>query len=124
MNPEIILERGAIYYCKNLKLLTSKGGKETIKDKYVLILQGGPFYRKTDKVNILLGTSQKTDNIYPTDVLVKTSDNGFPKDTKFNCGEIYIIKKVDILKSEYKFKLDDNVMNEIGKTLIFALQIV
>jgi len=124
MNPEIILERGAIYYCKNLKLLIGKNGSETIKDKYVLILQGGSFYRKTDKVNILLGTSQRTDNIYPTDVLVKASDNGFPKDTKFNCSEIYIIKKVDILKSEYKFELNDNAMNEIGKTLIFALQIV
>ena len=38
MNPKIIFERGAIYYYKNLKLLISKSGSETIKDKYVLIL--------------------------------------------------------------------------------------
>jgi mRNA-degrading endonuclease toxin of MazEF toxin-antitoxin module len=121
---DITLERGRVYYCKDLKLLC--GTTEiTIKDKYILILQGGYFFKKTNKVNILLGTSQKIDinNIYPTDVLIKASVDGFPKDTKFNCAEVYIMHKVDVLKSEYKFKLNDNDMMEINKTLILGLQI-
>jgi mRNA-degrading endonuclease toxin of MazEF toxin-antitoxin module len=124
MKP-IFLERGSIYYCENLKLLSGKS-EITIRNKYILILQGGGYFKNSNKVNILLGTKEKTDfdNIYPHDILIKASHNGFPLDTKFNCAEIYIMHKVDVLKSEYKFKLDDNDMNEIGKKIILGLQIV
>lgn len=125
MDSIIKLERGSIYYCKDLKLLSGKN-VITIRDKYILILQGGNFFKSTNKVNILLGTKEKTDpnNIYPTDVLIKSSRFGFPLDTKFNCAEIYIMHKVDVSKSEYKFKLDHNEMDEIGKKIILGLQIV
>ena len=125
MDAAIILERGSIYYCDNLKLLSGKS-EVTIRNKYILILQGGHFFKNTNKVNILSGTKQKTDvdNIYPTDVLVKASPDGFPLDTKFNCAEIYIMHKTDVLKSEYKFKLSDDDMENINKKLILGLQIV
>ena len=100
MDIPIVLERGSIYYCKDLKLLSGKSSI-TIRNKYILILQGGYFFKNTNKVNILLGTKEKTDpdNIYPTDVLINASSGGFPVDTKFNCAEIYIMHKTDVLKS-------------------------
>lgn len=120
----IILDRGSIYYCRRLKLLTGKNST-IICDKYILLLQGGNFFRKSNKVNILLGTSKKTEvfNIYPTDVLIEAKSSDFPENTKFNCGEIYIMHKVDVLKSEYKFQLSNEQMEEIGKKLILGLQI-
>jgi hypothetical protein len=65
MKP-IFLERGSIYYCENLKLLSGKS-EITVRNKYILILQGGGYFKNSNKVNILLGTKEKTDfdNIYP-----------------------------------------------------------
>ena len=124
MDIKIPLERGSIYYCENLKLLSGKS-EFKVRNKYILILQGGRFFINSNKVNILLSTKEKTDsdNIYPTDVLIRASKYGFPLDTKFCCAEIYIMHKVDVLKSEYRFKLKDNVMDEIGKKIILGLQI-
>ena len=121
----IIFERGSVYYCKDLKLLSGKD-EITVRNKYILILQGGNFFKNSNKVNILLGTKQNTnpENIYPTEVLIEASKNGFPEDTKFNCAEIYIMHKVDILKSELMFKLSKEVMDKIGEKIIVGLQIV
>jgi hypothetical protein len=125
MKIPIILERGSIYYCENLKLLSGKS-EITIRNKYILILQGGHFFRNSNKVNILLGTKKKTNinEIYPTDYLIKASAQGFPEDTKFNCAEIYIMHKVDVLKSEYKFKLGNDDMEKIGEKIMLGMQIV
>ncbi len=123
MRPKIKLERGSIYYCKNLKLLSGKK-QITIRNKYILILQGGHFFENTNKVNVLISTTQKINDIYPTDVLINASPNGFPEDTKFNCAEIYIMHKADILKADLKFKLSENDMEKIGKKIILGLQIV
>lgn len=73
---DIILNRGDIYYCKNVLLPASKNKKETFRNKYILILQGGHFFKKTDRVNLVIGTSQRMDSQYqyPTDVIIKPSD--------------------------------------------------
>jgi len=69
---DIILNRGDIYYCKSVLLPASKNKKETFRNKYILILQGGHFFKKTDRVNLVIGTSQRIDkqHQYPTDVIL------------------------------------------------------
>ena len=123
MEIPIILNRGSVYYCKDLKLLSGKD-QITIRNKYILILQGGNFFKNSNKVNILLSTTQNLENIYPTEILIKSSSNGFSEDIKFNCAEIYIMHKVDVLKSELKFKLSKEIMDSIGEKIILGLQIV
>jgi len=125
---DITLTRGEIYYCKSVLLPASKNRKETFRNKYILILQGGPFFRKTDRVNIVIGTSQKTDNPYPTDVLVGPSDveliskeHKLTEKTKFNCAEIYLFRKIEILKAEKVCSVKDYKMKEIDIALIKSL---
>ena len=49
----IIFERGSVYYCTDLKLLSGKD-EITVRNKYILILQGGNFFKNSNKVNILV----------------------------------------------------------------------
>jgi len=124
----ISLTRGDIYYCESVRLPASKNRLEEFRDKYVLVLQGGYFFRNTDRVNIILGTSQRTDNLYPTDVLIKPANVieyvcniKLHKDTKFNCAEIYLFRKVDILSAKKVCKVKEDKMKEIDIALIKSL---
>jgi len=125
---DITLTRGEIYYCKNVLLPASKNKKETFRNKYILILQGGNFFKKTDRVNIVIGTSQKTDNPYPTDVVIEPTDvepisveHRLTEKTKFNCAEIYLFRKVEILQAEKVCSVKDYKMREIDIALIKSL---
>jgi mRNA-degrading endonuclease toxin of MazEF toxin-antitoxin module len=125
---DITLNRGEIYYCKNVLLPASKNKKETFRNKYILILQGGNFFKKTDRVNIVIGTSQKVDNPYPTDVVVDPADvipfsekYILTEKTKFNCAEIYLFRKVEILQAKKVCLVKDYKMREIDIALIKSL---
>ena len=124
----IVLTRGDIYYCENVKLPASKNSLETFRDKYVLVLQGGFFFKNTDRANVVLGTSQRVDNLYPTDVLIKStdiieisSDIKLYKDTKFNCAEIYLFRKINIISAKKVCRVNKPKMREIDIALIKAL---
>jgi len=118
---DIILNRGGVYYCKEVRLLVSKNRKETLRNKYVLVLQGGHFFKRVNKVNVVLGTSKRIDKKYSTDVIIESCDSDLPKDTKFNCSEIYLFRKEDIIKSKYICTLSPQKMREIDIALILGL---
>ena len=68
------------------------------------------------------------DNQYPTDVIIRPSDvepiSGkvtIDKNTKFNCAEIYMFRKKEILQAEKVCTVKDYKMKEIGIALIKAL---
>lgn len=124
----IEFNRGDIYYCKELLLYHSTTRNWIIKNKFILILQGGLLFKSHTRVNGVLGT-RTIEKKYKTDLMIDPSDvihepraiNKINKITKFNCAEIYLFVKEDLLKQEKVGAITDKKMSKLDYVLVEAL---
>jgi mRNA-degrading endonuclease toxin of MazEF toxin-antitoxin module len=115
------VERGEVYLTD---LLLRKGKipfrRETLP-KYVVILRGGQGTKGETEVPFVIASSKKEPGPPRAfEVEVGTAE-GFQRPTIINCRAVYTLPK-DEIGTNFKFKLPQNVMEEVDIALTEGLQ--
>lgn len=94
---------------------------ETI-EKYVVNLQEGKIIKNSPTFVGFILTTQRLEDIYPTDVLVAEQECGRPGGAKILCNQPHTIPKKDIISFEYK--LSDVTIEAVAEKSLLGVGIV
>jgi mRNA-degrading endonuclease toxin of MazEF toxin-antitoxin module len=121
--PHFPLRRGDVYRIRFTQ--TSDPKQPHGKDKYVLVLQGGPYFEHYQTVSILLLTSEVPSRSYPTDVLIPAGTiPGLAMDSVVTCGQVFTVPKSDLEHQPFIGRVPENYIEQVDEALIVGLQIV
>lgn len=121
--PNFPLRRGDIYKIRFRQ--TGDPQHPQGKDKYALVLQGGPYFEHYQTVSIVLLTSDVPPRSYPTDVLIPAGTiPDLPMDSVVTCGQVFTLPKKDFEHQPFIGRLPEQYMKQLDDALIVGLQIV
>jgi len=99
--------RGEVFWCPGKK-----------KIRLLLVVSNDQGNRYSDDVVVIPGTTQKTDMVYPVEVLVT---EGFSKPTKFQADSIFTIGKEEL--GEKITELSPDIMADVNTALQIELNL-
>jgi mRNA-degrading endonuclease toxin of MazEF toxin-antitoxin module len=98
------------------------GSGSTYRDKYVVLLQGGPEFRDATEVAVLVVSTLRSQGRRPFEVISGPND-GFDHDSVIDCRWPYTLQKAEVLGGDYKFTLPQDRMHEVSLALVHGLQL-
>jgi mRNA interferase MazF len=111
------VKRGDVYLAK--LLFDDENGGRREQTKFVVILQEGRWYARSQQVAVLRLTTKNLDHRYPTDVLVSPKECGCGTGAKIIADQPQTILKCRLLK--YRYSLSASTMQKVEQALALSL---
>lgn len=115
------MERGEVYLC-SLNLPQRSGGAGGLRNKYVVILQGGVNFATCTDVAVLVASTYNGQTVRAFEVVVGVAE-GFDHDTVIDGRWPFTIGKSVVNAGQLKLKLDDLRMHEVSVAIGRGLQL-
>ena len=111
------VKRGDVYLAK-LLFDDENGGRRELT-KFVVVLQEGRWFARSQQVAVLRLTTKNIDHRYPTDVWVPPAECGTNKGAKIIADQPLTILKCRLLK--YRYSLSASTMEQVEQALVLSL---